>query len=173
MIALAGIVLAQENSKREDPGGWNAAKWGMTEAELLKAFEGKAIPSAETSVPTQRSIPGIKSWSIGATDYEVLFLLNDEGKLRMVQISPHAIKDSGGRPQSPPVFDVLNTMLVEKYGKADSETSGIEEQRQTRTRVWVLPTTVIELRSMTHLRFGFNSVTLTYRKKDKAALDAL
>jgi hypothetical protein len=42
-LLLAAIVLAQDKPQREDPGGWNAAKWGMTVVEILAAFEGKAI----------------------------------------------------------------------------------------------------------------------------------
>jgi hypothetical protein len=115
----------------------------------------------------------IETWRIGATDYSVQFTPDDSGKLRKVSISPHKIKDSGGRALDPPVFDALNTLLVEKYGKPDSQTSSVQGQVQQRVHVWALPTTTIQLQSIGSTRFVMNLVTLTYTRKDKAALDAL
>jgi len=203
LLAVASFLPAQPSQQsssdakqeREDPAGWNKAKWGMTAAELIRAFEGKAVWSKTlVEMTVDEDFLVIQTWTIGATDYQIRFQFDKDGKLEGVSIVPHKIPPKVPLPPtprgvrqtpseralleeiskvSPPVFGQLNVLLTEKYGKPDVQTSKTESGNTTEETTWILKTTIIRLWHSYNTRFGMNRVMLFYKKVDIKTRDSL
>lgn len=147
MMALAGALLAGD-----DPGGWSKAKWGMTDEEILKAFDGQA-KRWENAAPGQRGGLAIYGLEIAGVKFDVSMGFDKEDKLLGVSFAPsdqmeesRKVLDGHASAQvlamrAKATFQALENLLVEKYGrpwKSDEGTNSTEMQ-------WTFPTTVITL----------------------------
>ena len=118
----------------DDPAGWTRAKWGMTEAQLAEAFPGQL---ATWSHPDQlnHSRIGLDRFEIGTIAYKVQFCPDADGRLSSVILAPIDLSD-----MNEVVFQKLEQLLVEKYGRPYKAEDGVARNRQ-----WTFQTTVIEL----------------------------
>jgi hypothetical protein len=132
------IALAAALSAADDPGGWTAAKWGMTEAQLRDAF-----PAQPVSV------------ELAGTTFHVRFISTKDA-LTQVKLDPVEPVKQG----LDSLFQDLQNMLVEKYGRPWSSTEGPTSELQ-----WTFKTTTISLSRVRLSGFGTQFVFLTYRKK--------
>jgi len=171
LLIILVVICASNYSfgQPKDVEGWNKARWGMTENEVLKVFEGKA-----TAIEKPRKYQGLsKQWDayssiildeieIGKDKYTVDFIFDDKDKkLIMIIVS---IKNKSPLELQ---FSSLEQMLTEKYGspsfKIDSEGSHLLE----RERAWNFPSTIIELKYFDMRVINSKSLKVVYNKNLK------
>ena len=132
MMALAVALVAGD-----DPGGWSKAKWGMTEEEVIKAFDGQ-VKRIEAAEPGQRPRVGIEALDVAGMKLTVSMGFGADGKLRAVLFEPVNLSDA-----SNDMFQRLENLLVEKYGRpwksSEGTSTGSTEMQ------WSFATTVITL----------------------------
>jgi hypothetical protein len=119
----------------EDPGGWSKAKWGMTDDEIVKAFDGQVAPLSKVD-RYQHARVGIESLEVAGVKFKVYMSPGSDNKLDHVLFSPVNPDDATDQ-----TFQSLENLLVQKYGrpwKTNENTATTELQ-------WSFPTTVITL----------------------------
>lgn len=170
----------------KDVEGWNKARWGMTENEVLKVLEGKA-----TAIEKPQKYQGLsKQWDayapvvldeieIGNDKYTVDFIFDDnDKKLIMVIVS---IKD---KSPSEVQFSSLEQMLTEKYGspsftKDDKtpdkrlSTGVVLEGSDSLERAWNFPSTIIELKYLYMRAINLELLKVIYKKNLKETRENL
>lgn len=85
-LALGSPGLAAVSSGAA--GDWRAARWGMTEDEVLKAFPGEAIRSEKPEKLADGNVVAlaIEKHTIGATEFRVRFVFDPAGRLALVSL---------------------------------------------------------------------------------------
>jgi hypothetical protein len=178
-LECAFALLGQ--AKPNDVYGWDKVKWGMTLAEVRSVYTSRTSEEspgrfAECSdVPVHNCLPDrgphidlldpveigdIKmdatvQAGYGSTNVASVQLADLAGSLR----SGNGIRD----------FDILKTLLIQKYGSpADQETKRDEIGTRVTTVLWAFPSTAILL----SLRED-TVVYLEYKATDRKALDKL
>ena len=119
------------------------AHWGMTEVEVLSAFEGEAQRrhGHDNSGDEQLSIQ-IPALAIGGTRLDALFGFDAEGCLSVVVLQP----SDGDRQDRRRTFDQLEHELADQHGSPQTGDPGPEPQGGDAVlRTWRLPSTVIDL----------------------------
>ena len=161
LIQLVFIFLALFTinlfAQLQDVEGWSNAKWGMTEDDLLKAFEGQiiklAIPNQYQNSYSNLEIPHVE---INRDQYKVSFLMDNQTK-RLTQVNITPLDKSALIV----TFRSLEESLILKYGqptyKNDENTRYVESHKRT----WNFPTTVITLMYF-DARVGTNLFALVY-----------
>lgn len=163
-VLFATAALAQV-PEAQDPDGWRAAKWGMTEAEVLSAFPGEVerLKKPERLVNGPNCTLGIPTYRIQSMEYGVMFGFDEQGGLSLVRIAP----SDEGVPHLA-AFGVLENLLTEKYGKPTSTKDDVG-----RSRMWRLPRTVVSLTYLSFPQIGkskaFDVLTLSYTPPSKEA----
>ena len=164
-LANPSSVRSQIASKPPDPGGWMAAKWGMTEKQVLAAFPNQArrlLRAEEYSGGSFASIV-INSIEIGVIAYRVHFIFRpSDGTLEAVNICP--ADNSAGICAA--AYDHLEELLTNKYGAPRYRKDG-DDARGTwlmisKILTWRLTTTEISL-AYTHVVNTMPIVRLFYR----------
>ena len=153
-MMIAAVVQAAD-----DPGGWTAAKWGMTDAQILQA-----IPAATRLDPPEKNTHAgvqIESLELSGKDFHVLFVPDSKGLLNSVLLVPAAKYEGRGLDG---LFKDLEQLLVEKYGRPWITNAG-KELKQTVDQ-WSLKTTTIILSlAWSPLAPEMQIITLQYRRK--------
>jgi len=165
LLLIVAPVFAEE---AQDLDGWRAAKWGMTESDVLAVFASEAVllKQPERFKDPMVATVAIPKYEIQSTEYRVLFGFNAKGALSLVQIAPMDNITPGAWHEV--LFGSLDNLLTEKYGKPTST----KDERVSRIRVWRFPRTVI---SLTYLFADFGTMkridllTLTYQPPSKEA----
>jgi hypothetical protein len=87
--AYAGDTSADAGQVIEE---WPQAKWGMTEPQVLRAFEGSAkkLPSPQSSSDFDGSVGtvSIDDVAVGGVSLQALFLFDQAGKLEGINLTP-------------------------------------------------------------------------------------
>jgi hypothetical protein len=86
IIALAGAIvgcLAAQNAA-DDPGGWNKAKWGMTQEEVKGAF--REVTFTAYPLDGLRGL-NLASYPISGRKFSVAFLFDKENHLGSVHLT--------------------------------------------------------------------------------------
>ena len=148
----------------KDPRGWQEAKWGMTESQIIKVLNGSA--TLFTDNPIDRSMSfgvsrfGIENFQINRTSFRVLFFMDpgSKGGLMAVMLQPLATT----REPPPVIFSDLRALLVSKYGTptCEEEPPGIVSAKSC---VWEFPSTVVTL-SLISSKYEQYMPKLTYRR---------
>lgn len=160
LLLLASSMLAVAADDRIDPSGWTKAKWGMTDADILQAFDGDAVRLATPEkVSGIRINVAIEQIEITGVKFKALMIPAPDGKLKNVLLSPRK-----GEQEDPSLFRRLQDLLVRKYGRPWLNTVDHTTDAQ-----WTLPTTVITL-TMTSLPAMNFCVSLKYAQKPDAPI---
>jgi hypothetical protein len=188
VILIILVVICTSNysfGQTKDVEGWNKARWGMTENEVLKVFEGKA-----TAIEKPVKCKGLSNqWDayalvvldeieIDKDKYTVKFVFDGNDKKLIAVI----VSTKDERP-SESQFLSLEQMLTEKYGspsftKDDREpdkrlSSGvILEGSDLLNRAWNFPSTIIELRYL-DLKVTSRLLNIRYKKNSKESRENL
>jgi hypothetical protein len=138
MAGLATLAVAAD-----DPGGWSKAKWGMTDDEILKAFDGQ-VKRFDKVDAYQKARVGIESLEVAGVKFKVYMSPGPDDKLEHVLFTPISRDDNDDH-----TFQALENLLVQKYGppwRSDDDRSETELQ-------WSFATTIISLtrRTLPHL----------------------
>ena len=153
------VMIAATAMAADDPGGWTAAKWGMTDAQILAA-----IPSAtRLDPPDAGAHVHIKSFDLAGAAFHVLFQSDKDGRLQAVLLSPVGDPAEG----IDHLFQTLQHLLVEKYGRPWTSTEGHETEIQ-----WSLKTTTIALSRVKFPGMDIQILNLHYKRKS-ADLDKM
>jgi hypothetical protein len=141
MLALVGMIALplQTLAQPKDVEGWNKARWGMTEEQILSTFEGQVERFTKTETYQEVYVNlWIRNLDIGGEQYEVRFHMDKKtNQLVKVVIKP---KDKKG---SIVLFKSLEQMLMEKYGPPSYKDDSYNPEKFT--CAWNFPTTTIEL----------------------------
>jgi len=144
LMIFSGAISAKEG----DPGGWSKAKWGMTEAQVEKAFAG-AVP-ADTK--------------IGICKYGVGMKYDAAGKLESVRLSWD--KDVSVST----CYEDVVQRLKGKYGKPETEDAALKRISNQRGEIsWNMKKTTIKAK-MVRNTFGGQTIEFMYVDFQKAGL---
>jgi hypothetical protein len=139
------------------PAAWKAARWGMSRAEVLKAFPGQAqklAPTVDFGPPSPGpSDLGIPVFEEGGVSYRVLFGFPGD-KLGRVQLS-------SAKPPSGACTDVEKAVAAEHPGAAP-ERSTTQTNVRTDVATWRSPEGRITLTCTENVSLNFRSLTLEY-----------
>jgi len=139
------------------PAAWKAARWGMTRAEVLKAFPGQAnalSPTVDFGPPNGGpSDLGIAAYEEAGVTYRVLFGFPGD-KLGRVQLS-------SAKPPSGACTDVEKAVGAEHPGVAP-ERSTNQTNVRTDVAAWRVPEGSITLTCTENVNLGFRSLVLDY-----------
>jgi len=153
------MMAASSAAQPTDPGGWTAAKWGMTDAQILAA-----IPAAtRLDPPDAGAHVHIKSFDLVGASFHVLFQSDKDGHLQAVLLSPVEPPAEG----IDYLFQNLQNLLVEKYGRPWTSTEGHETEIQ-----WSLKTTTVTLSRIKFPGMDIQILNLHYKRRS-ADLDKM
>ncbi len=101
-------------------GGWRAARWGMTQDEVLAAFPGEAsrLEGAVKLADGNTVAVGIEKHAIGGTDFRVRFVFDPAGKLALV-----SLRTDPKTYAKPEVFLAARKALEQRLGAPGAESS--------------------------------------------------
>jgi hypothetical protein len=145
LLILGSACLAQ----RRDVLGWEGARWGMSEADLLRAFNSrlKKLPKRMEFLAWYADyvIPELK---LGGESFTVFFQM-DKRTDKLSQVLVRLNEQVALTPREK-LFNALASSLTREYGKPSEQKDerysfkqkykGIELERE-----WKLPTTTVEL----------------------------
>ncbi len=153
-LALAPVFAADV----PDPGGWTTAKWGMSEAQILAAVPGAVRLDPPDKV--NHAAVHMPTYDLAGVAFHVYFVPGSDGKLESVLLNPVGEPAEGFES----VYQRLQNLLVEKYGRPWNSTEGSTHEMQ-----WSRPTTTIALSlirlpaikmAMLHLQYKLRSTEL-------------
>jgi hypothetical protein len=128
--------------------GWHNARWGMTDVEILKTFDGQAV-RLNKAVPYGKYLAAIEINKIEIADIplSVRFLMDTNSmKLARVQLQPiNKDKGSNGDPSSLLWFTLLEIELTKKYGPPLYKDVKKDHGRTDYDVLWYFPDTSIKL----------------------------
>lgn len=162
IIAAMLILLTASVSYAapERVNGWRQARWGMTEAEVLKAFKGEAIrdENPKESPADGRGSVCIPQFSLASQTYRVTFWFTQN---RLGKIS---ISRDGSNLDGRAAFRSIEAMLREKYGPPSLDRSNDKSRLVSWKMDWNLKGTNISLVFIGSGTTDSGSVWLDYLK---------
>jgi hypothetical protein len=156
-LAVLATALAAQPAP-EDPGGWKAAKWGMTEDEVLAALSGQAARLPGLHKDGTASV-AIEPLIIAGHDFRVTFVLAKSGGLIRVAVMP-----TENNP-SEVVFEDLRKALIEQHGAPASSQSTRDGPVLRQVVKWDFPTTSAELTHTFSPAIRNSVILLLYERK--------
>ncbi|MCX5846581.1 MAG: hypothetical protein NTW12_09555 [Deltaproteobacteria bacterium] len=121
----------------KDIKGWNKAKWGMTETEIVSVFDGLVLKDKENPLDQYASLR-IPKYSVGGIDFLVRFEMGSDDRLRRVVLVHEGSIASH--------FGQFEQLLTTKYGQAaQKDESKPSWTGYDKTTAWVLPSTKVGL----------------------------
>ncbi len=134
---------ASSQQGARDVLGWREARWGMTDEQVAAAFGSELHRRSPLSYPGDGSyiMYDIPSYGVDRDTFGVIFSMDSTSRtLREVELLAMS------RSPQFDAFDRLEAALVRKYGAATSKTQHESLIGSVDfNRVWVFPTTIIEL----------------------------
>jgi hypothetical protein len=156
-LLLASLVallpLALGHAAPPEPGDWRAARWGMTEDEVLRALAGTAKKLPQPVKLADGNVIAMEApdEDFGGLSFQVRLVFDGAGKLALV-----SLKSDPARNLRAEAFDAVRKALTEKLGPGgvySSDDNFIDMRQETwrtpRTRVDVkyIPGTVVVMYS--------------------------
>jgi hypothetical protein len=147
-----------------DPAGWNQAKWGMSESQLLEHATKLAAPDqlGNGYVATV----GAESVPVGLTEYRAYFVIEPKAGLKSVRLFPVSHSDD-----SELEFAAVENLLLMKYCRP--WTKDVHGDIEEKTAQWTFPTTTITLSFSNIKLIGFTNGCLMYDHKPASGPDNL
>ena len=154
MIPLLLLLFAAA-----DPGGYLAAKWGMTPDEVLATLpQATRHAGPDATKPFRGALTAIiiKEITVAEVPMQVNFRFGEtSGRLEEVYLQPlkNEHKDLF-------YFNRIEALLVQKYGRAWTSTDPTVQVSQ-----WITPSTVIRLTYSPPRLIPLRSLTIEYRPR--------
>lgn len=155
------IVPTLAHSQIKDVEGWDKARWGMTEDQILQTFKGRLnkLPKTKKSGYTYVNLQ-INDFVVEGIKCAVSFKMDTKSKLlKMVSIEPMKKKDN-----TPANFNLLKEMLTKKYGHPDYDS---EDELIDYELRWHFPSTEINLSYSDSEYFIHPMLRLIYRPNSR------
>ena len=153
-------------SQQKDVSGWEEARWGMSNEDLVTAFDErlKKLPKRELFLGSHVDYV-IPEFQLQGKAFTVYFQISDTTK-KLSQILIRLIEQESPEPQEK-IFSKLESWLKRQYGKP---LDLIDERRTSSdgflfidlTRIWRFPTTTIELGYSWDNQIDANLLTIRY-----------
>jgi len=147
--------------KQKDVLGWQDARWGMTDADIVKTFGAslKKLPQRKflTHWYEDYIIPNFK---LNLENFTVHFQMDPQTN-RLTQILITFDQEVSISPRND-VFLGLEELLTQKYGAPGFKKDETERYILSRSREWMFPTTIIELSYSYHKTISVNSLCIRY-----------
>src|ERR1035437_6271855 len=159
-LAVLATTLAAQPAQ-EDPGGWKAAKWGMTEDEVVAALPGQATRLLGLHNDGTASV-GVEHVMIAGHDFRVTFVPAKSGGLIRVGMMPTE------KNPAEVVFQDLQKSLIEQPGPPASSQSTRDGLLLGQVVKWDFPTTSVELTHTFSPAIRSSLILLLYEKKGDA-----
>jgi len=149
MIMITAILNGGEPPK--DLDGWRDARWGMSKADVLKAFKGEVVETGPKLDKKGRILSspfvGIPEFMVDNVRVKASFIFGDHGTggLKSVQLSPvfdtnnFAVEMALCPIMRDSFYNALHPLLVEKYGKPT-----FENHLETVGDMWNFPHTTVK-----------------------------
>jgi hypothetical protein len=153
-LALAALPAA---ARPADVAGWQAARWGMTDSDLVDAF-GDVL----AQLPTRRDYGGayaaryLPDVALGSRRWRALFQMNAaDGTLQQVLLEPHC------EPAAESPFAAARAALTDIYGPPDGRcaTPGAGGAPRAVELWWTFATTTVRLAA-----FDFYTSRMIFRE---------
>jgi hypothetical protein len=163
------LALAVSAAAQTDVPGWQEARWGMTEKDLLEAFKTsiKKFDKREIYGNERYADYGIPDYEVNGRKYVVSFQMdNENNKLSQVLVKYISMKAASSEEA---IFDGLDALLTRKYGEAKYKKDDRKSDPMSLERQWAFPTTTISLSYSFMRSLDFSMVAITYfptRNKD-------
>jgi len=170
-LLLCGALATVGISENLDISGWNKAKWGMTQEQVVRE-----LPEATIHPPDQYSLKpflAIDQYSIGARKYAIKFAFDEAGELFRVEILPEHKCSSclreGGVAAEAAQSELLD-LLKDKYGKASNSSTEKDGNATHHLWEWIRTQGRIDLSYYEYpdWRSSFMSLVYYRRKESKA-----
>jgi hypothetical protein len=165
ILATVTMMLAVSTATAaaaEDPAGWSKARWGNTDAEIIRAFGGEVVLFDHPDKNIHARV-GIESMDLAGTKFRVYMVPGPDERLQRVFISPCSHDD-----ETDAVFQTLEELLVQKYGppwkSSESDTTSLQ---------WTFNTTIITLARIRIPAIRFQMVHLEYTQKSATSIGKL
>jgi hypothetical protein len=156
LLVLTAAVAAQTTP--EDPGGWMAAKRGMTQDEVLAASAGQN-PRVAGQPQNGTARIEIARVAIAGHDFSASFVPGKAGGLVRVGLT------TPDRNPPEPVFDDLRKALIEQHGQpasSDMKRDGLVLEQVVK---WEFPTTAVRLSYTFSPAIHMSVISLMYDQK--------
>jgi len=143
-----------------DPGGWQGARWGMTEAEVLAAVpraQRNAGPDAQKAIHGALAMVVVPEIDVVDVRMQVLFWFAG-GKLRRVLLAPQRRED-----RTADDYCRIERALVQRYGRPWRNTGS-----QLRASQWTFASTIVTLELAELRAVGLRFLSLEYAWRDPA-----
>lgn len=164
LLPICAVASYAQTSKRgaaqSVAGGWSKARFGMTTAQVITSFAGKATkldPPESYEDDKYLARAEISDTKIGPIEHALVRFVFPRGKDRLERIyitesvvKPAADVDVRMRAE----YEQLSKMLIEKYGRPAKETKDNARETETfeESTTWTLPIMVVELYYQ-HMKF--------------------
>jgi hypothetical protein len=149
VVSLFGLLFALSSacfSRPKDVLGWELARWGMTDQDIVRVFGSKA-----------KKQPDFEQYGSGLLGYIVTginlrghryaaYFRMDEGKLGEVDVRFQQMQSRVPRED---LFNGLESLLTHRYGAPDGKTDERSSEKPIKflslVRTWRFATTTVEL----------------------------
>ncbi len=149
LLGLLFLLSAPGFTQPKDVLGWQDARWGMSEKDIISVFGLKAKKLPERQLFLGRYVDyAIPEFVIAGKMFTVFFQMdNDSNKLSQVLVRFNEMKSRTSRED---IFNRLVSSLAREYGapsvKSDERQSFLVKFNRIRlNRTWKFPTTTVEL----------------------------
>jgi hypothetical protein len=173
IIAIfVAITLVMVNAvfpgDKNDIKGWGQTRWGMTESEIKLIFKDniEELDRYNVDKDTYRNMQILK-YDVDGNEFKVLFEMGEkDNKLRRVRM----VKS----PALPSTYGTLEQLLSVKYGDPTSKDESNFQGTLTKTSMWIMKSTSIEL-LFSYTRGLGSVINIIYsdREINKNALDKI
>jgi len=169
LLLLIVFVLPVRAERPLDVGGCRNAKWGMTEAEVLKAFSGEVSRLTTSKLFQKRGEATLfGDLTIAGHSLRAYFVFGDPDRRLSAIILREQPENS---PDAAAAAEKLRQQLTEKYGKPDDSTVGVSSQKL----LWYFTSTKITLDFLADSVGGkaFTILAVFYERTDAQDLSKL
>lgn len=153
VLFLSLLTLSALAGDSKDIHGWDKAKWGMTEKQVVEAFGKRAEHHQRDKYAKWYSTICVKGVAFGKKEYLADMLFdNNSGRLSGINLRAQDEKSLDVVAE----FKRLSILLNKQYGEPN-------EQSPTKM-IWIFPSTTVRLEyEPTFLRVGINIFGVYFR----------
>jgi hypothetical protein len=139
---LLALTLALPRAFVAEPGDWRAARWGMTEDEVVRALAGTAKKLPEPVKLADGNVIALEASDelVGGFAFQVRLVFDASGKLALV-----SLKSDPARSLRADAFEAVRKAVTEKLGRAgvySSDDNFIDMRQET----WRTPRTRVDVK---------------------------
>lgn len=164
LIAIAACAGTAKTQTPIDVPGWQEARWGMTEAELLDTFKSRIskLPEREALKDNKGYADyAIRDYEIESNKFTVFFDMDMETK-KLMRVRVSLNDDKSMISKETLYFSPYESLLTRKYGNASYKNDERKRGMVILKRNWAFKTTTVELSYLWSSMGNFNWLAIMY-----------